>query len=259
MGSGTRPSICIHPFDSSVCTRYHIRRRPGRRWSSEIERNRILRLQKRFDHKRTEFLSRLAGIISRGFERATIRLNSGLHVLENGDMYTNVYIYIWACMRVEGWCRYEAVGRTKVERSGSVWKKRVGWSWCCCRCRCCCCWCCCATIGPRSICTCGFVPRLASISRGHRPHDLVGLAILSIIWQSAASSTPRLPLLTASPRAKRLASPPRLHHFSGNHPRLAFARRPRLLLCRVVFLPPLLARPRSEGDRVVGRSNFSRS
>lgn len=261
MGSGTRPSICIHPFDSSVCTRYHIRRRPGRRWSSEIERNRILRLQKRFDHKRTEFLSRLAGIISRGFERATIRLNSGLHVLENGDMYTNIYTYmgvyacrgmmqVWSCWSNESWKEWKRVEEARwlvvVLLSLSLllllMLLRHG-----------------RTIGPRSICTCGFVPRLASISRGHRPHDLVGLAILSIIWQSAASSTPRLPLLTASPRAKRLASPPRLHHFSGNHPRLAFARRPRLLLCRVVFLPPLLARPRSEGDRVVGRSNFSRS
>lgn len=120
VGSGTRPSICIHPFDSSVCTRYHIRRRPGRRWSSEIERNRILRLQKRFDHKRTEFLSRLAGIISRGFERATIRLNSGLHVLENGDMYTNIYIYmgvyacrgmmqVWSCWSNESWKEWKRV------------------------------------------------------------------------------------------------------------------------------------------------------
>lgn len=123
---------------------------------------------------------------------------------------------------------YACRGMMEVSRWSNE-RSACGSALCCCRCCCCCC-CCCATIGPRSICTCGFVPRLASISRGHRPHDLVGLAILSIIWQSAASSTPRLPLLTASPRAKRLASPPLASIISVAITPTGV--RSRLLLCR---------------------------
>lgn len=144
---------------------------------------------------------------------------------------------------------YACRGMMEVSRWSNE-RSACGSALCCCRCCCCCC-CCCATIGPRSICTCGFVPRLASISRGHRPHDLVGLAILSIIWQSAASSTPRLPLLTASPRAKRLASPPLASIISvaitPDWRSLAITSLPTR-----AFLPPLLARPRSDdsSDRI---------